>query len=58
MIKASLRRVIEAATALENALEDTDELPHWVHYKIATGEDRLVAAVNYMLYEIRRHRAR
>lgn len=55
MVKQSLSRIIKAATALEAALQDTDDLPQWVHYKVATAEDRLVMAAHYMLYEIKRH---
>ena len=54
MVKQSLSRIIKAATALESALKDTDDLPQLVHYKVATAEDRLVMAAHYMLYEINR----
>jgi hypothetical protein len=57
MVKQSLSRIIKAATALEASLQDTDDLPQWVHYKVATAEDRLVMAANYMLYEIGREQA-
>jgi hypothetical protein len=57
MVKQSLSRIIKAATALEAALKDTDDLPQWVHYKVATAEDRLVMAAHYMLYEIDREKA-
>jgi hypothetical protein len=57
MVKQSLSRIIKAATALEAALKDTDDLPQWVHYKVATAEDRLVMAAHYMLYEINRFQA-
>ena len=55
MVKQSLRQMIQCATALEGALQDNDDLPQWVHYKIATAADRLAAATQYMLYEIKRH---
>lgn len=57
MVKQSLSRIIKAATALESALQDNDDLPQWVHYKVATAEDRLVMAAQYMLYEVGRYQA-
>ena len=54
MVKQSLRKLIQAATSLEAPLQDNDDLPQWVHYKVATAEDRLVMAAQYMLYEIQR----
>ena len=57
MVKQSLRKLIQAATALEAQLQDNDDLPQWVHYKVATAEDRLVMAAQYMLYEVQRHKA-
>jgi hypothetical protein len=39
------------------SLEDNDDLPQWVHYKVATAGDRLGAATQYMLYEVKRHKA-
>ena len=57
MVKQSLSRIIKAATALEASLDDNDDLPQWVHYKVATAEDRLVMAAQYMLYEIKRQAA-
>jgi len=57
MVKQSLRKLIQAATALETQLQDNDDLPQWVHYKVATAEDRLVMAAQYMLYEVQRHKA-
>lgn len=56
MVKQSLRKLIQAATALEAQLQDNDDLPQWVHYKVATAEDRLVMAAQYMLYEIQRQK--
>jgi hypothetical protein len=57
MVKQSLKKLIQAATALESQLQDNDDLPQWVHYKVATAEDRLVMAAQYMLYEIQRQQA-
>ena len=55
MAKSYLRHIIQCATALEASLQDNDDLPQWVHAKIATADDRLNAATQYMLYEIQRH---
>ena len=55
MVKQYLRNIIRCATALEEALEDNDDLPGWVNAKIVTADDRLSVATQYMLYEIRRH---
>jgi hypothetical protein len=57
MVKQSLKKIIQAATTLEAQLQDNDDLPQWVHYKVATAEDRLVMAAQYMLYEIQRQQA-
>jgi len=57
MVKQELNRIIQCATALSAALEDNDDLPQWVHYKVATAEDRLLMAAQYMLYEINRAQA-
>ena len=57
MVKQSLSRIIKAATALEASLQDTDDLPQWVHYKVATAGDRIGAATQYMLYEVKRFKA-
>ena len=35
-------------------VEDNDDLPQWVHYQIATANDRLNQASSYMQYKIRR----
>mgnify|MGYP006124538171 CR=1 FL=1 len=56
MVKAQLARIISAATTLNNALDDNDDLPQWVHYKIATAADRLVVAADYMLLKIAKHK--
>ena len=58
MAKQYLRNIIERASTLEQALQDNDDLPGWVNAKIATADDRLNAAVNYMMYEIRRYPSR
>ena len=57
MVKQELNRIIQCATALMGSLEDNDDLPQWVHYKVATAGDRLGAATQYMLYEVKRHKA-
>jgi hypothetical protein len=56
MAKQYLRNIIRAATALEAALDDNDDLPGWVNAKIVTADDRLTVAVQYMMYEINRHK--
>lgn len=58
MVKQELNRIIQCATALSAALDDNDDLPQWVHYKVATAGDRIGAATQYMLYEVKRHKAK
>ncbi len=58
MVKQELNRIIQCATALSAAIEDNDDLPQWVHYKIATAGDRLGSATQYMLYEVKRFKAK
>ena len=57
-VKAQLARIIRAATILNEALDDNDDLPQWVHHKIATAADRLVLAADYMLLKIAKHKKR
>lgn len=56
MAKQYLRHIIQCASALEAALDDNDDLPGWVNAKIATADDRLTMATQYMMYEISRHK--
>jgi hypothetical protein len=55
-VKAQLARIIRAATILSDALDDNDDLPQWVHYKIATAADRLIMAADYILLKIAKHK--
>ena len=54
MAKQYLEQLAKNAAALAEALEDNDDLPQWVHYQIATANDRLNQASSYMQYKIRR----
>jgi hypothetical protein len=57
MAKQYLEQMAKNAAALAEALEDNDDLPQWVHYQIATANDRLNQASSYMQYQVRRFRA-
>ena len=54
MAKQYLHQLADTARSLADALEDNDDLPQWVHYFIATANDRLIQAAGYMQYQIRR----
>lgn len=53
MAKQQLAQIAASASALDAALQDNDRLPAWVQYKIATGEDRVRVATDYMLARIK-----
>lgn len=53
MAKQQLAQIAASASALDAALQDNDRLPAWVQYKIATGEDRVRVAADYMLARIK-----
>lgn len=53
MVRDQLHTIVESASGLERELRDTDRLPAWVQYKIATGEDRITTAAEYMRNRIR-----
>ena len=53
MAKQQLAQIAASASALDSALQDNDRLPAWVQYKIATGEDRVRVATDYMLARIK-----
>jgi len=53
MVRQQLTQVAAAANALNAVLRDTDRLPAWVQYKIATGEDRIRVAAEYMVDRIK-----
>ena len=48
MAKSQLRSIIRIGQRLEEALMDGDNLPQWVHTKVATSLDRLNTAANYL----------
>ena len=54
MAKQYLEQMAKNAAALAEALEDNDDLPQWVHYQIATANDRLNQAASYMQYKNKR----
>lgn len=54
MAKQYLEQLARQAAALAAELEDNDDLPQWVHYQIATANDRLNQAASYMQYKIKR----
>lgn len=53
MVINSLHRIEENARRLRLRLQEDDDLPTWVHYKINTADDRLESASNYMLGKMR-----
>ena len=48
MAKSQLMSIHRIAQRLDDALMDGDNLPQWVHTKIATSLDRLSTAANYL----------
>jgi len=54
MAKSQLASIHRVANHLNNILMSEDELPQWVHTKIATSLDRLVTASNYLTTKIER----
>lgn len=48
MVRDQLNTIVESASGLVREIHDTDRLPAWVQYKIATGEDRITTAADYM----------
>ena len=53
-IKKNLDRLTDLASALEQILQDQDDLPQWVHEKIATALDRVQSVYNYLSNKIDR----
>ena len=51
-IKQKLHTMGRQAQSLHDRLQDQDDLPQWVHNNIATAQDRLSQAYQYMDYEI------
>lgn len=54
MAKSALGRVSRLAGELDSILQDEDDLPQWVHYKISTSADRIQSVHNYLTNKISR----
>ena len=54
MAKSALGRVSRLAGELDSLLQDEDDLPQWVHYKISTSADRIQSVHNYLTNKISR----
>lgn len=54
MAKSNLMSLARRAAELESILSDADDLPQWVHYKIATAKDRIQSAYDYLVNKIER----
>ena len=54
MAKSALSRVSQLAGELDSILQDEDDLPQWVHYKISTSADRIQSVHNYLTNKISR----
>jgi hypothetical protein len=52
MVRDQLNTIVESASGLVREIQDTDRMPAWVQYKIATGSDRVTSAADYMRYRI------
>lgn len=52
MSRSALWNMEQDAKLLRQILQDDDELPPWVTYKIDTAADRLQAASRYMSYRV------
>jgi hypothetical protein len=52
MVRDQLNTIVESASGLVREIQDTDRMPAWVQYKIATGSDRVVSAADYMRHRI------
>ena len=51
MVRQQLARICMDARTLYATIEDTDRLPAWVMKKVATAEDRLHMAADYIRYK-------
>jgi len=51
MARQQLARICMDARALYNTIDDNDRLPAWVMKKVATAEDRLHMAADYIRYK-------
>ena len=54
MAKSNLVSLARRAAELESMLSDADDLPQWVHYKIATAKDRIQSVYDYLVNKIER----
>ena len=54
MAKSNLTSLARRAAELESMLSDDDDLPQWVHYKIATSKDRIQSVYDYLVNKIER----
>lgn len=54
MAKSDLMTLARRASELESILSDADDLPQWVHYKIATSKDRIQSVYDYLVNKIER----
>jgi F0F1-type ATP synthase assembly protein I len=52
MARGTLWQIEQDAHHLRHILQDEDDLPGWVNYKIATSADRLQAATRYMSHKV------
>ena len=52
MVRDQLNTIVESASGLVREIQDTDRMPAWVQYKIATGSDRVTSTADYMRYRI------
>lgn len=52
MVRDQLNTIVESASGLVREIQDTDRMPAWVQYKIATGSDRVTSAADYMRHRI------
>lgn len=47
-IKSNIFQLIKNANSLKDLINDTDDLPQWVHEKISTASDRVQSVFNYL----------
>ena len=53
MLQRQLQQMVDDACALQAALQPGDDVPAWTIKKIATAQDRLQTASNYLRQKIR-----
>jgi len=54
-VKSNLYRLISDSLMLYDSLEDGDDIPEWIESNIATAQDRVQTAYNYMDFRIHRY---